>query len=81
MGWFAQLFKHDFTRIVLLLGLIGFGVGIELLQALTPSRQFDVIDMVANASGVLLAWSLSYTFFGDILERFEGLVRPKTARV
>lgn len=81
MGWFAQLFKHDFTRIVLLFGLIFFGVSIELMQAFTPSRKFDVVDMVANTSGVLLAWSLSYTFFGNILERFEGLIRPKAARV
>jgi len=58
MGWFAQLFKHDFTRIVLLFGLIFFGVSIELMQAFTPSRKFD-----------------------DILERFEGLIRPKAARV
>ena len=80
MGWFAQLYKHDFTRIVLLIGLIFFGVGIELLQGLTPSRKLDVIDMVANASGVLLAWALSYTFFGSILERFEALLRPKVIK-
>lgn len=81
MGWFAQLYKHDFVRIVLLLGLVAFGVGVELLQALTPTRQFEYVDMIANASGVLLAWALSYTFFGNILERFESLFRPKAARV
>jgi len=79
MGWFAQLYKHDLTRIVLLIGLISFGVGIELLQGLTPSRVLDVSDMLANASGVLLAWALSYTFFGNILEGIEALVRPKAA--
>lgn len=80
MGWFAQLYKHDSTRLFLLVGLVMFGIGIEFLQALTPTRKFDFSDMVANASGVLLAWALSYTFFGTVLERFESLFRSKTAR-
>lgn len=80
MGWFAQLYKNDLARLILLLGLIGFGVSIELLQGLTPTRQFEFLDMVANASGVLLAWSLSYTFFGTILERIESLCRPTGVR-
>ncbi len=80
MGWFAQLYKNDLARLLLLLGLVAFGVGIELLQGLTPSRHLEVLDMVANASGVLLAWSLSYTFFGNIIERFEALVCSKALR-
>lgn len=74
MGWFAQIFTHDLTRLIFVLLLSGMGIGIEFLQATTPTRQFEVLDMIANTSGVVLAWALSYTWFGTILWRFENLV-------
>lgn len=71
MAWFSQIFKHDLTRVLLAGMFLLLGVGVEFLQALTPTRQFEYLDMVANASGVLLAWALSYTWIGSILEWFE----------
>ncbi len=76
MGWFAQIYRHDLARLGLVIGFIALGIGIEYLQGMTPSRNFDIADMVANSCGVVLAWALSYTFFGTILERFEALL-PK----
>ena len=73
MGWFAQIFRHDLTRIIFVVLLSAMGVGIEFLQAATPTRQFEVLDMIANTSGVLLAWALTYTWVGSILWRFESL--------
>jgi len=71
MGWFAQIFRHDLTRLIFVVVLCAMGVGIEFIQAATPTRKFEVLDMIANASGVVLAWALAYTWFGTILWRFE----------
>lgn len=73
MGWFAQIFRHDLTRLIFVVLLSAMGVGIEFLQAATPTRQFEVLDMIANTSGVVLAWALAYTWVGTILLRFESL--------
>jgi len=80
MGWFAQIFRHDLMRLILVVGFISFGVFIEFLQALTPTRQFDLWDMIANTSGIVLAWALSYTKLGKVLERFELLLARKLTR-
>jgi len=74
MGWFAQLFRHDLTRLICVIFFISLGIVMEFIQGMVPARQFDIVDMVANTSGVLLAWALAYTWVGDILVRFEGLV-------
>lgn len=80
MGWFAQIFRHDLMRLILLAGFIALGISIEFLQALTPTRQFDLHDMVANTGGAIVAWALSYTVLGTLLERFEVLVMRKPAK-
>ena len=67
MGWFAQIFRHDLTRLVLVVGLVMLGIGIEFIQGTTASRQFDILDMIANTSGVVLAWALAYTWVGNTL--------------
>ena len=38
--------------------LSGYGLLIELLQMLTPTRQAEVMDLVADVAGVLLGWLL-----------------------
>ena len=73
MGWFSQIFRHDLTRLIFVIALSLMGIGIEFLQAATPTRQFEVLDMVANTSGVILAWALAYTWVGTVLHRFENL--------
>ncbi len=72
MGWFAQIFRHDLTRLLFAALFTGMGVAMEFLQAMTPSRQFDILDMVANTSGVVLAWALAYTWVGNLLVKFES---------
>lgn len=71
MGWFSQIYRHDLTRLVLVIGLILMGIAIEFVQGSTGYRQFDVLDMVANTSGVVLAWALSYTRVGNVLAQAE----------
>ena len=71
MGWFAQIYRHDLTRLVLVIGLIALGIAIEFIQGSTAHRQYEFLDMVANTSGVVLAWALAYTWVGGILAYAE----------
>jgi VanZ family protein len=52
--WWAQLVVERRWRLAL--SVVALGVLIEGLQGLTPVRQPDVLDVLANASGVLLGW-------------------------
>ena len=54
MFWWAQLVVHQ--RWKLAAAVMLFGVAIELLQGLTPERQADPLDALANAAGALLGW-------------------------
>lgn len=72
MGWWLQLFPRPPARLLLAAVFILFGVGIEVLQSFHPLRHFDVGDMLANGSGVVLAWFLGRTSFDQLLYRFEA---------
>lgn len=71
MGWFAQIYRHDLTRLILFVSLVCLGIAMEFIQGMMPHRQFELLDMVANTSGVILAWALAYTRVGNVLERVE----------
>lgn len=74
MGWFSQIYKPHFARFLLAVSLIVLGVGIEFLQGLVAFRKFEVLDMLANALGVVIAWGVSYTWMGNILQWCESLL-------
>ena len=52
--WWAQLVIRQ--RWKLAIAVVLFGVTIELLQGLTPTRHPDLLDALANSAGVLLGW-------------------------
>ena len=52
--WWAQLVTRQ--RWKLAFAIVLFGLAIEGLQGLTPDRQPDLLDALANSSGVLLGW-------------------------
>ncbi|MEM7293771.1 MAG: VanZ family protein [Pseudomonadota bacterium] len=74
MGWFVQLYRGVRSHAILAVGFILMGVLIEVLQGFHPMRYFDVLDMLANAVGVLIAWAIGTTAFSRILVRFESLL-------
>jgi VanZ family protein len=51
MFLFCQIYAR---RIAFALGCIAVGIALEFLQGMTGTRTFDVVDMLANAAGVLL---------------------------
>ncbi|MEW6119054.1 MAG: VanZ family protein [Pseudomonadota bacterium] len=54
MFWWSQLVMQRRWRLAL--AVILYGLLIEGLQGLTPDRQADAADALANTSGVLLGW-------------------------
>jgi VanZ family protein len=67
-GWSVLLFATRRARMVALLGVIVFGVAIEFAQgAFTATREPDVLDAVANATGALLGRMLGFTRLGTAL--------------
>ena len=54
MFWWAQLVTRQRWKLAVMVVL--FGIAIELLQGLTPDRQPDLFDALANIGGVLLGW-------------------------
>lgn len=71
MLWYAQIYAQPRDRLRCALGLVGFGLSIELLQSLVPYRSADVWDLVADAAGVGLGLLLARTPLGDLLSRCE----------
>jgi len=71
MGWFTQIYQHKNSVLICALVFALMGVLIEVLQGMGGIRFFDYYDMLANASGVILAWILSLTPFKNILFYFE----------
>jgi VanZ family protein len=71
MGWWLQLFPRPRTRLLLAGIFIMFGFCIEVLQSFEPLRHFDLWDMLANTTGIFVAWLLGKTPLDQILYRLE----------
>ncbi len=72
MFWFVQLYHHRGQLLGFAVLFIATGIALEGVQSLNPQRYAEVADMVANSSGVLLAWWLSLTRAKDCLRWFES---------
>ena len=57
MFWFCQLYARRPTRIAYAAGLIAMGIALEFVQRWLCYRSFEVLDMVADAIGVVLGWT------------------------
>jgi glycopeptide antibiotics resistance protein len=56
---FCQIYDQPRTRLVYAAGFIAMGVALEFAQGMTDYRTFDVFDMLANATGVVLGWAVA----------------------
>jgi VanZ family protein len=59
MFWFCLLYRRWWTQLAYALGFSAMGVALEFAQRATGYRTFDVLDMAADAVGVLLGWALA----------------------
>lgn len=71
MMWLVQLYERP-AHARLAWGVLALGIGLEFAQALTPYRQFDYYDMLADSLGVSIGWLLGGTAFGALLQRVVG---------
>jgi len=74
MFWWAQLVVRRRWRLAV--AVVLFGAAIELLQGLTPDRDPDVFDALANAGGVLLGW-LAARLLPNFPDTIGKLFRPR----
>ena len=77
MGWFVQIFNDRKQKILLAAGFVGMGIMLEFIQGWGGIRQYEVADMLANTTGVALAWALAYTRCSDILLTVESVIHNK----
>lgn len=71
MFWFAQLYKISRVRLFYVFFFVSMGVILEILQDLGGIRFFEYSDMLANTSGVVLAWLITKTRLNNLLLSFE----------
>jgi VanZ family protein len=67
-GWSALLFDRRTSRLRAMLGVIAFGIVIEVAQGVfTTTREPDVFDALANATGAMLGQLLVFTPLANVL--------------
>ncbi|MEP7154164.1 MAG: VanZ family protein [Betaproteobacteria bacterium] len=75
MFCWGQLYVRPLQRLKLAIVFIAMGALIECIQYLTPTRSFELLDMLANATGVTLAWmvvTLQLALQRAVQRRFPG---------
>ena len=73
MVWFSGMYARR-RQAPIALTLILFGIVLEFIQAQLPYRQFDSLDLVANATGILLGLCLSLLVLSGWCQRVERVL-------
>jgi VanZ family protein len=76
----AMLFATTRARVIAAMALLALGVAIEGLQALTPWRSADVLDLLANLLGVACGALVAITPAARTLQALENLVVVRARR-
>lgn len=74
MAWFAQIYKAKRSRTYYVLFFIVMGILIEIFQGLGQVRMFEYSDMLANTSGVAVAWFITKGHLKHALLLFENVI-------
>jgi hypothetical protein len=78
MIWFAGLYPRT-RHVWIALVLFALGLTLDVLQGNTRSRSFDPRDVVANATGILIAFALSFWLLEGWCRRLEQwIMSPST---
>jgi VanZ family protein len=71
MLWFCLLYPRRGTRIAYGLAWIGMGVGLEFIQGWLGYRTYEVYDMYANATGVMIGWAISFAIPAGVAQKLR----------
>lgn len=74
MTWFGGVVKREW-HLYVAAGLIALGVFVEVLQAASIFRHFDLKDIVSNIAGVLTGLLLVRTVMRDWCQRVEARLK------
>lgn len=72
MVWFSGLYPRERHWIVALL-LFGLGIGLDIAQLPTATRHFELLDIAADAGGIVLGLVLGRFVFAGWCRRVERL--------
>jgi VanZ family protein len=79
MGWWGNVYRRRPARVWAALVCLAFGVFIEFAQWLSPPRDADALDVLADSVGIVLALLLLRTPLARVLTGVEaGLRRLRT---
>jgi VanZ family protein len=76
MAWFSGVFRARAAPWVAL-GLLGFGIMIEIIQSRLPYRSAELADVISNAGGIVLGWGLAAAGFGRWTALLESWLPAK----
>lgn len=71
--WFSGLYRRERYWLVAI-AIFAFGLALDVAQAGTSSRSYDLADVTANAGGILLALALAWLGFEGWCRRVEQLI-------
>jgi VanZ family protein len=74
MFWFCQIHPGGRARLAHALGFVAMGVAIEFAQRATGYRDYEALDMLADAAGVAVGWTLARLAGARLIERIEALL-------
>ena len=72
MGWWGNVYRARRSRGWATLGCLAFGVFIEFAQWLDPPRDADVLDVLADGAGIVIALLLLRTPLANVLASVEA---------
>jgi VanZ family protein len=72
MFWFAQIYHDKFWRHGYAVVFVLMGAGLEYLQSFDPERYYELADMAANTTGVVVGLLLTLTSAKNILLNIEN---------
>ncbi len=71
MGWWGNVYAGRRARVLAVLGCLAFGIFIEFAQWLDPPRDSDVLDVLADAFGILFGLLLLNSRLQHVLRHLE----------
>ena len=74
MFWFCLLYIKTFNRLIIACLFIIMGISLEILQDMGGIRMYEVADMFANTTGVLIGLTLAYLGMDTLLLKFENFI-------
>lgn len=78
MVWFCGVFRGRVTPWVAL-GLLAFGILIEILQSRLPYRSAELYDAFADVGGILLGWGVAAVGLGQWTALVESWLPAKSS--